>query len=773
MMTESNKPDDGEQAGKEDDDAVIAECISRMAISIAADSENRAMALDDLAFEKGDQWDPVVAAQRARDMRPCLTINKLPTFLHQVTNGQRQNVPSIKVHPVSDADTKVADVIQGGIRHVEYASGAEVCYDTAVNSAAAIGFGYFRLVTDYCRADSFDQEIQFKRIRNAFTVYMDPAHISPDGSDQQWCVLSVKMPRTEFSVTYPDADPCDFAVVRGMGDNAQDWITEQTVRVAEYYRIHREAVKVVQLSNGESGWKDKLIDMPPGVTVERERDGQRTTVQWFKITATEVLERTDIPCRWIPVFPVYGDEIDIDGKVYRSGLIRNAKDPARAYNYYVTCATEEIALRPRTPYIGAEGQFEGHESEWAQANQSSFPFLEYKPKALGGQLAPPPMRQPMADFPTGMMQMAMHANDDIKATTGIYDASLGARSNETSGVAISRRNRQGEVSNYHYTDNLNTTLKHVGRCIVDMWPKVYDGPRTLQIMGVDGKVSAVPINTPVPPDEQKPDPKTGAVQRVLNDMSVGEYAVTISSGPSYDTLRQEAVDGMVQTAQAWPKLMDIAGDKIVRSMDWPMADEIADRIEKTLAPELTQDPDDPQSGPPPLPPEVQQQMQQYEQAMHDLMGQLTEAKSGMDKAKLQADTQIEVAHINAESRADVAELTGLVKLLAAKLEPPPALAAEVAEDLGEEGQESGASGTPGVAGAAGATGAAGAPGASDSASMLAQVLQAMNQPKRKRMSIQAPSGAIYQGLIEEEPAFNEQPEQQDEIQPENESIDGS
>lgn len=677
------------QASADDDKAIIAEAIARMQISVTADSENRSEAIDDLKFKKGEQWDPAVKAQRVRDQRPCLTMNKLPTFVHQVTNAQRQNVPSINVHPVGAGDKAVAEVIQGGIRHIEYSSNASVAYDTAVNSAAEIGFGYFRLVTTYCREDSFDQEIQFRRIRNPFTVYMDPSHVNQDGSDQQWCILSVKVPRAEFKAEFPNSEPVDMSAIRGLGDAAHDWADDDCVRLSEYYRIHREPAKVVLLSNGESGYKDDLLEVPPGVTIKAERDSWRTKVQWFKLTATEILDRADIPCKWIPVFPVYGDEIDIDGKVSRSGLIRNAKDPARMYNFWMTAATEEVALRPKTPYIGAEGQFEGHESEWAAANTSSFPFLEYKPKALGGMLAPPPQRQPMADLPSGVLAMAMHANDDIKATTGIYDASLGARSNETSGVAIRQRDRQGDTANFHYIDNLHVTLRHVGRCIVDMWPKVYDAQRTLQIMGKDGKVSSVPINTPVPPEQQKPDPRTGAIQQVLNDMTVGEYSVTISSGPSYDTMRQEAVDGMIQTAQSWPKLMDIAGDKVVRSMDWPMSDEIADRIEKTLPPELRdqeEGPDGEPAGQPELPPEVQQQMQQMEQALNDLMGQLDQAKSGIEKARIAADAQIQVAKINAENRSDVAELKGVISMLVQRMQPPPELAAEVAEDLQEGGE---------------------------------------------------------------------------------------
>lgn len=692
-MTPQEDPnrDASVQAKNTDDDAIITECMDRMRISMAADGENRTNGLDDLAFLKGDQWDERIKQQRALDGRPCLTINKLPTFLHQVTNSQRQNIPSIKVHPTHQKMMKVAEVVQGAIRHIEYKSNADVAKDTAVNSAAAIGFGYFRLVTQYCDDSGFDQEICFKRIRNPFTVYFDPASVEIDGSDQNWCVLSVRMPRTEFKVEYPNADPCDFGVVRGLGDRYQDWITAEEVRIAEYYRIHREKATAVLLSNGESGWKDKLIELPEGVTIIKERQSTRNVVQWFKLSALEVLERAEIPCKWIPVFPVWGDEIDLDGRVYRRGMIRDAKDPARMYNYWMTSATEEVGLRPKAPFIGAEGQFEGHETKWAQANTRSFPYLEYKPKTLAGQLAPPPQRQQMADVPVGVLQMAMHASDDIKSTTGVFDASLGARSNETSGVAIKQRDRQGETTNYHYIDNLNTTLRHVGRCILDMWPKVYDGTRTLQIMGQDGKVSSVEVNKP----SMETDETGQAVEVLENDMSVvADFGVTISVGPSYDTLRQEAVDGMIQTAQSWPKLMDIAGDKVVRSMDWPMAEEIADRIEKTIPPELRDKEEGEANGDmvdTPFGPVPKEQLPamlgQLKQQMDQMAQALQEAESGIQKAQIDAESRVRVAEINADAKKDVEEIKGWISMLITKMQPPPALTA-AAFDLGENAEQS-------------------------------------------------------------------------------------
>jgi hypothetical protein len=365
----------------------------------------------------------------------------------------------------------------------------------------------------------------------------------------------------------------------------------------------------------------------------RERLSEKKVVRWYKLTGLEVLEDADIPCKWIPVFPVYGSEIDVDGRVTRAGMIRWAKDPQRMYNYWLTSATEEVSLRPKIPYIGAEGQFEGHEKEWSQANSRSFAYLEYKPVTIDGTLASAPARQPMSDIPSGAIQMAMLANDNIKATTGMFDASLGARGNETSGKAILARQREGDTANFHYADNLSRAIRHAGRCIVDMIPKVYDAPRIVRIMGEDDAVEAVQVN----------QPREDKAQIVLTDLTVGKYDVTVSVGPSYSTMRQEAADAMMQFSQSWPKLMDVAGDKVVRAMDWPGAEEIAERIKRVIPPEITQEEGEgPQEG---LPPEVEQTLQQateyigmLQQQVQQLTAELQSKDADRQLKKYETDT---------------------------------------------------------------------------------------------------------------------------------------
>lgn len=662
------------------DDEILAEANARRARCLAFEADNLRDARDDFRKLAGHHWPEEAIRQREVERRPCITINKLPAFLHNVTNDQRQNKLGIKVHPVDDgADIDTAEVLQGIIRHIEYASGADATYDTAAFHAAACGFGFFRIRTDYEREDSFDQTALFERFRNPFSVHIDPDSKEPDGSDQDFCFVDGTISRSDVKRTHPNASAAQSLETDGTDD--------AMLLCSEYYRIEQEPATLVRLSNGETGWKDDLLELPLGVVIADERKSFRRRVMWRKLVAsdtvdrggsgkpgqsvtfTDVLETAEIPCRWIPVFPVYGEEIEIDGKVVRSGLIRNAKGPSVMYDYWMTAATEEVTLRPKTPYIGAEGQFEGHERKWQHANVQTFAYLEYKPKTIGGSLAPPPQRQPMADVPVGVLQMAMHAADEIKATTGIFDSSLGSRGTATSGVQEREQKRQGNVANFHFSDNLTRAVRHAGRCLVDMIPRIYDSERVVRILGDDEEVSHATINKPLAAPEM--DEKTGAIRTVLNDLTVGTYDVTVTAGASYSTQRQEAADAMVSFGQSWPKLMDVAGDKVVKAMDWPGADEIAERIKRTIPQELIGDEDGEQQ--PQIPPQVLQIVQQAQQHIQQLESELADAKSGIEKARISAASAENVARINADSRQDVEELKGWIQMLVQNMQPPPSL----------------------------------------------------------------------------------------------------
>lgn len=643
MATKDKAP---KSQGSDEDILKIAR--DRFQLASEAEAELRRDALDDLKFSAGEQWPDDVKRSRDLDKRPCLTINRLPQFIRQITNDQRQNRPSIKVSPIDDqADVETAKIFQGIIRHIEYSSDADIAYDTAFDSAVRTGFGYFRVVTEYCDPMSFEQEIRIKRVRNRFSVYLDPSYQQPDGSDANWGFIFEDLSRDDFKAQFPSSKMASMDDWQSVGDSRAGWATSDTVRIAEYFFKDYKEVTLVMLQDEQGNKqvvdKAELPDDFPKEQILSERKSLVPTIKWLKINGVEVLEKTDWPGRHIPIIPVLGDELDIDGKKVLEGVIRHAKDPQRMYNYWASSETETIALAPRAPWIGVEGQFEGFENQWKTANVRNHAYLEYKAKSIGLQPVGPPQRNVFEPPVQAISGARMLASEDLKATTGIYDAALGAKSNENSGIAIQRRNVQSQTSNFHFMDNLTKSMRHCGRILVDLIPKIYDTARAIRILGEDGTEEIVRLNQVF---ERKGE-------MVAYDLSAGKYDVAVSTGPSFETKRQEAVASMADMTKGYPQLMQVAGDLMVKNMDWPGAQEIAERIKKTLPPGIAEDKDKK-----PLPPEVQQQMQQMNQMIEQLTKGLHAAHDELDKKKVEIESRerIEFAKMQTNLEIEMAKL---------------------------------------------------------------------------------------------------------------------
>ena len=590
---------------------VLARMRDRLEQSLSAYSDSRDSELDDLRFMAGSpdnrwQWPQEVLATRGAvqgqtiNARPCLTINKLPQHVRQVTNDQRQNRPSGKVIPVDDqADVEVAEVLNGVVRHIEYMSDADVVYDTACDNQVTYGEGYFRILTEYCDDTSFDQDLRLQRIRNSFSVYMDPHIQDPCGSDAEYCFITEDMPKDEFERLFPDAEPISSISTRGVGDEQlSQWILEDSVRIAEYFYAVYDKATLHLYPNNRTAYANspeaRQMEMM-GVRPLRIREVEIRKIKWMKTNGYEILEEQDWPGKWIPVVRVIGNEFEVDGRIYISGLVRNAKDAQRMYNYWVSQEAEMLALAPKAPFIGYGGQFEGYEHQWKTANTTNWPYLEVNPDVTDGQGAVLPLPQraqpPLAQ--TGLIQAKMGASDDIKSTTGYYDSSLGATSNERSGRAILARERQGDTGSYHYVDNLARAIRYGTRQLIDLIPKIYDTQRIARIIGIDGETSTVRIDPTQEEAVRQVVNEAGIVIEKIYNPSVGKYDVAVTTGPSYLTKRQEAMDAMSQILQANPELWNVAGDLFVKNMDWPGAQEIAKRLQKTIEPRILEDEEDP------------------------------------------------------------------------------------------------------------------------------------------------------------------------------------
>jgi hypothetical protein len=477
-------------------------------------------------------------------------------------------------------------------------SDADVAYDTACDNQVTYGEGYIRLLTEYCNDETFDQDIKIGRVRNAFSVYMDPTIQDPCGADAEWCFFTEDILKVEYERMFPDATPISTLYSQGVGDQGiSSWLQEDTIRIAEYFYYTYERSTLHLYPDNETAFKgsnrDKQLGAMFGKPI-RTREVDRKKVMWMKTNGFDVLDEREWPGKWIPVVRVIGNEWEVDGQIHISGLVRNAKDAQRMYNYWTSQEAEMLALAPKAPFIGYGGQFEGYEMQWKTANTTNWPYLEVNPDVTDGagnvlplpQRAAPPLPQ------TGLIQAKMGAAEDIKSTTGQYDASIGAQGNERSAKAIIAREKQGDVGTYHYVDNLARAIRHITRQIVDLIPKIYDTQRIARIIGVDGEVDMVKFN----PSQQEPvkeirEPQTGALIEKIYNPGVGTYDVMVTTGPGYMTKRQEALDAMSQILQTNPQLWAVAGDLFIKNMDWPGAQEMAARFKKILDPKVLSDGD--------------------------------------------------------------------------------------------------------------------------------------------------------------------------------------
>jgi hypothetical protein len=619
----------------------------RMQMALSAYSDSREDELDDLRFMAGSpdnqyQWPADVLATRGSvqgqtiNARPCLTINKLPQHVRQVTNDQRQNRPAGKVIPVdSQADPEMAEIFEGMVRHIEYISDADVAYDTACDNQVTFGEGYIRILTEYCDENTFDQDIKIGRVRNSFSVYMDPTIQDPCGADAKWCFITEDISKDEYGRLFPDAAPVTSIQAQGVGDQSLAmWVSESMIRIAEYFYIEESLQTLNMYPGGVTAFQGspeaKQLEMM-GLQPVRTRRANRKQVKWIKTNGYEILEESDWAGKHIPVVRVIGNEFEIDGRVYVSGLVRNAKDAQRMYNYWVSQEAEMLALAPKAPFIGYGGQFEGYEHQWKTANTTNWPYLEVNPDVTDGSGAVLPLPQrampPMAQ--QGLIAAKMGAADDIKATTGQYDSSIGATSNERSGKAILARERQGDTGTYHFVDNLARAVRYVTRQIVDLIPKIYDTQRVARIIGLDGETKMVQIDPNQPMPVRKIQDQNGVVVQKIYNPSVGKYDVRVTTGPNYMTKRQESMEAMAQILQGNPNLWAVAGDLFVKNMDWPGAQEMAARLARTIDPKLLEDEDDS-----PALQAANQQIQAMGQEMNQLHQMLMQVNQSMEAQEL-------------------------------------------------------------------------------------------------------------------------------------------
>lgn len=626
------------------DDRVIAEAQRRFKQCEVWESRARKLFLEDIKFSNADsdngyQWPNEIRRNRDIDERPCLTINKTHQHNLQIINDAKQNKPRAKVNPVGNGATfEASQVYEGIFRHIEYISNATVAYDTATSFQVQGGIGYWRIVTDYLGNDNFDQEIFIRRVKDPLTVYLDPDINEVDGSDARFGFIFDDMPLDEFRAAYPEYK--DMAGDSAIG-NTQGWVDKDHIRICEYYRREENKDQLISFTDPRTGQAallrrkdipDNIINGIIDLPSTRIREIKTWKVEWYLIIGDEVAEQRDWAGEYIPIVRVIGEETVINGELDRKGHTRALRDPQRMYNYWSSSAVEHVALQSKTPFIAAASAIENLEGYWETANTVNHSVLPYNAVDDDGNPIPAPERAQPPVMAMAYVQGMEIAQKEMQMVSGQYESTFGQKSNEASGVAIQERQRKGENATYHFIDNLAIAIRFTGKILIDLIPKIYDTPRILRIIGEDGEESHVQLDPKAAQAYQQHQAKEQAEVAAIFNPNIGRYDIEADIGPAYATRRQEAFNAITQILSNAPTLLPVVGDLLFKAADFPMAGEIAERLERMVPAQAMGE------GLPPAVLELQTQLKHMQGLLADMAQELGEERLRL-KAK---DSQKEI-----------------------------------------------------------------------------------------------------------------------------------
>lgn len=656
------------------DAAKLSEARDRFKRCAEAEDPQRKVILACKQFRALNQWPdeikiqrqggPALQGQAAQPPRPMLTIDRISQPTRQVSNSVKAANFSINVQPNGyGADDETAKIYKGLLRWIQNRARPEAPVDWAADGAAEGGLGWFRIRADYAVHDLppdgvfgpeyGDQDLCLERIKNNLAVYCDPAAVKPTRSDARYMFVTEDVPKDEFKRRWPNANITSLDEFRATGDDSdkQGWVSEDSYRVAEYWCVTYKPHDLIEVKGpaGQTVWM-LSADVPkdtPKAMRGKTRTLLKPVVTMETITATEILDKADWLGRRIPLFPIIGEELDVDGLTVLRGVIQPAMDAQRMVNYMYSAAIETVALAPKAPLIVAEGQVERYASIWQNANRFNYSYLPYTPISLMGTMVPPPGRDQAEPAIQAMVLMLDRSEEGIKATTAIYDQSLGRSDRDDSGKKVLALQKQSELTNSNYIDNVVTTLTEAGDELVYLLPKYYDRPeRVVQILGIDDQPEQVMLGVPFQKTPQGPQKVAGVTPEMVKaqqglaqfyDLSKGRYAVTVTVGKSHTTKRAEGSEAMLELVSAQPNLLQVFGDLLFRDLDFPGAPEISERMKKFLLPQLQQD------GEQPNPQQLQQQLQQMAQ-MVDLLTKELEGKNRLietEQIKADRDASLE------------------------------------------------------------------------------------------------------------------------------------
>jgi hypothetical protein len=603
---------------------------------------------EDMRYVAGDPWSAEDKAQRKEANRPALALDELGQYFNQVINDVRSNPRGVRFSATGDgASDESATFYQDKMREIEYRSNAQIAYTSAFENAVQRGYGFCRVNTEFTSPRSFDQDIIIQPFPNPDMVLPDPTSLRPDSSDMRYCFVHEHWRREDFTREFgADAAHQDFDA---LAMDYPRWFTDSHVMLAEYWEIEEvdDVLHQFQMPDGSvlgvlkseiedqsllpalglSAWPESIQDRPVRIP----------SVAQYLTNGAEILSTTPWPGKHIPIASCYGKVIYVTGGAGPErklmSMTRLARDPYMLYCYYRTTQAELVGMTPKTPYIGYEGQFKGHESEWSKVQHTPVAYLQAKAMTEGssGQILPLPQRQPYSPAIDQLEFGAEGARRAIQAAMGVSPLPSSAqRRNEKSGVALQQIEASSQKGTYHFVDNFDHMLRQIGVIAEDLMGSTYDTPRDVGVIGANDEARTVRIND----EEMTP---TATQKKPISTR--GDHQVTISTGPAFESQRQAASDFADQLAGN-PDVFRLIGPMIIKLKNLgPIGDEIAEALKFLQPPEMRQ----PEEGEEPDPAQLQRQLMEGQQLLQQAQAQIQELTMQVETSamKEQAKTQRE------------------------------------------------------------------------------------------------------------------------------------
>lgn len=617
--------------------------------------------ISDVQFANGDsdnnwQWDGDVLTSRAG--APSMTINMTLIHCLLVQNDIKKNPPAITVRPVGGGATaKSAGVYGGLIREIARASDATNIYLKASESLIQGGVGYWRVLAEYEDEEAFDrvQVLRIRSVRNPMGVAMDPDAKEPSGADARWGMIFEDVKNEllkEEHEKYKDQIGASNAVLQTGADSS--WQNEDHTRVAEWYDKETFQDQMLEfISDDGRPVTVYMSEIPSELRQEllkdtrtRQRPATRTKIVWYKIFGNKIVDYKETAGRkYIPIVRVVGQETIIDGNLDRKGMVRNLKDPQRNMNYWVSAGAMQVALQTNVPWVGPAKAFENIKA-WEDANVKRYAYLPYNHKDDQDDPIPAPTRPAPPVMAQAYISGIQIASQQFKDISGQHEATQGANGNERTGVAIDARKVQGETSTYHWPSALAAGVAHTGRIILDQAPVIYDTARMIRISNVDMSQSDVQVDPQAKIAHQEVDkPDEENATDIVWNPQIGRYEVEAEAGPDYATQREWTVDTMGAILAQNKDLWTVVGDLFVENMDFPGAEEMAERIRRTMNPAVLG------KGPSPNEQGLQQQLEQAQKLIQSLVESNAEKQRLLDNK----DEDLTIKAVDAGSRRMDAE----------------------------------------------------------------------------------------------------------------------